>query len=200
MDRHIYRARDKYTDKWVYGYYVCISNERNNYPAHLIISQDCDYQGFGKFGKMNVHEIDSNTLCQCIGWRDSNKIPIFENDIVGFGRTGSYRYKELVWYCKEMNMLTSVPLDGIRFNGCDYWNGKYPNVEYSTLCLMLQDPYGDFSEIKVLGNIIDNPELLVDEKIDMEEFLDTCKIKDKDKSAITFRCLEPSAPSEETTN
>lgn len=33
MDRHIYRARDKYTDKWVYGYYVCVSNERNNYAA-----------------------------------------------------------------------------------------------------------------------------------------------------------------------
>ena len=25
---------------------------------------------------------------------------------------------------------------------------------------MMQDPYGDFKEIKVVGNIIDNPELL----------------------------------------
>ena len=63
-----------------------------------------------------------------------------------------------------MNMLTSVHIDGIEYNGYDYWNSKYPNVEYSTLCLMLQDPYGDFSEIKVLGNIIDNPELWEDKK------------------------------------
>lgn len=38
------------------------------------------------------------------------------------------------------------------------------------------------------------------EKIDMEEFLDTYEIRDKDGSIVTIRCLEPSAPSEETTN
>lgn len=38
------------------------------------------------------------------------------------------------------------------------------------------------------------------EKIDMEEFLDTYRIVDKDGSIITIRCLEPSAPSEEATN
>lgn len=43
------------------------------------------------------------------------------------------------------------------------------------------------------------------EKIDMEEFLDTYKVIGKDGSIITIRCLEPrclepSAPSEETTN
>ena len=38
------------------------------------------------------------------------------------------------------------------------------------------------------------------EKIDMEEFLNTYEIRDRDGSIITIRCLEPSAPSEETTN
>ena len=38
------------------------------------------------------------------------------------------------------------------------------------------------------------------EKIDMEEFLDTYEIRDKDGSIITIRCLEPGAPSEEATN
>ena len=38
------------------------------------------------------------------------------------------------------------------------------------------------------------------EKIDMEEFLDTYEIRDKDGSIVTIRCLEPCAPSEETTN
>ena len=38
------------------------------------------------------------------------------------------------------------------------------------------------------------------EKIDMEEFLNTYEIRDKDGSIITIRCLEPGAPSEETTN
>ena len=38
------------------------------------------------------------------------------------------------------------------------------------------------------------------EKIDMEEFLDTYEIRDKDGSIVTIRCLEPGAPSEESTN
>ena len=163
MDRHICRAKVICSDKWVYGYYVCVPNERNHNTLHLIFSQDCPYYGYNKFLRTNIYEVDPNTVCQCIGWKDSNHTLIFENDIVGFGSPDSYRHKELVWFCKEMNMLTSVPLDGIEFNGYDYYNSKYPNVEYSTLCLMLQDPYGDFSEIKVLGNIIDNPELLKEE-------------------------------------
>lgn len=173
MDRHICRAKvicsDKWvSNKWVYGYYVCVPNERNHNTLHLIISQDCFCYSYNEFLRTNIYEVEPNTVCQCIGWKDSNNTLIFENDIVGFGSPGSYRHKELVWFCKEMNMLTSVPLDGIEFNGYDYWNSKYPNVEYSTLCLMLKDPYGDFSEIKVLGNIIDNPELLEDEKIKKE--------------------------------
>ena len=160
MDRHICRAKEKYTGKWIYGYYVSVPNECNDNMVHLIISQDCAYRDYDDFQWLSIYEVDPNTVCQCIGWKDSNNTLIFENDIVGFGSPDSYRHKELVWFCKEMNMLTSVPLDGIEFNGYDYYNSKYPNVEYSTLCLMLQNPYGDFSEIKVLGNIIDNPELL----------------------------------------
>ena len=164
MDRHICRAKVICSDKWVYGYYVCVPNERNHNTLHLIFSQDCPYYGYNEFLRTNIYEVDPNTVCQCIGWKDSNNTLIFENDIIGFGSPDSYRHKELVWFCKEMNILTSVPLDGIEFNGYDYYNSKYPNVEYSTLCLMLQDPYGDFSEIKVLGNIIDNPELLKEEQ------------------------------------
>ena len=163
MDRHICRAKVICSDKWVYGYYVCVSDERNHNTLHLIISQDRSCYSYNEFLRTNIYEVEPNTVCQCIGWKDSNNTSIFENDIVGFGSPDSYRHKELVWFCKEMNMLTSVPLDGIEFNGYDYYNSKYPNVEYSTLCLMLQDPYGDFSEIKVLGNIIDNPELLKEE-------------------------------------
>ena len=166
MDRHICRAKRKDNGEWVQGVYYkqthFYGNESERY--YIITSTEAlDYDQ-----ALEYFEVDPDTICQCIGYYDSHETPIFQNDIVGFGRSGSYRHKELVWYCKEMNMLTSVPLDGIEFNGYDYCNSKYPNVEYSTLCLMLKDPYGDFSEIKVLGNIIDNPELLEDEKIEKE--------------------------------
>lgn len=158
MDRHICRAKRKDNGEWVQGVYYkqthFYGNESERY--YIITSTEAlDYDQ-----ALEYFEVDPDTICQCIGYYDSHDTLIFENDIVGFGREDSYRHKELVWYCKEMSMLTAVPLDGIEFNGYDYWNGKYPNVEYSTLCLMLQDPYGDFSDIKVLGNIIDNPKLL----------------------------------------
>lgn len=158
MDRHICRAKRKDNGEWVQGvYYKQTHFYGNESECYYIITstEALDYDQ-----ALEYFEVDPDTICQCIGYYDSHDTLIFENDIVAFGRADSYRHKELVWYCKEMNMLTSVPLDGIEFNGYDYWNGKYPNVEYSTLCLMLQDPYGDFSDIKVLGNIIDNPELL----------------------------------------
>ena len=59
-----------------------------------------------------------------------------------------------------MSLTDAVPLDGIDFNGHDYWNGNYPNFHYETFCAMMQDPWGDFSDIKVIGNIFDNPELM----------------------------------------
>ena len=56
--------------------------------------------------------------------------------------------------------MTAVSLDGIYFNGYDYGNMKNPTFPYSVFSLMCQDHWGDFKDIKVLGNIIDNPELL----------------------------------------
>ena len=63
-----------------------------------------------------------------------------------------------------MNMMDAIPLDGIEFNGYDYWNSKYPNFTYFDFCFMMQDHWGDFKEIKVIGNIYDNLELLEEQK------------------------------------
>ena len=160
MDRNMCKAKRQDNGEWVYGYYVCVPNEYGHDMANLIITPDCSYRGAGEFWYMDVHEVDPDTVCQSTGHYDRHNNLIFENDVVGFGRAGLYRDKDLVWFCKEMCMLTAVPIDGIEFDGYDYWNDKYPRYEYSTFCLMLQDPCGDFSDIKVLGNIIDNPELL----------------------------------------
>lgn len=158
MDKHICKAKRVDTGEWVYGYYVCVPNEYGHDMAHLIITEDCDYRGCGEFWWMDTHEVDPNTVCQCTGWCDSNKTPIFEKDIVEF--VGANTYKDLICWCNEMNMMNAVSLDGIEFNGFDYWNWKYPKYDYPAFCFMMQDPYGDFREIKVVGNIVDNPELL----------------------------------------
>ena len=156
MNKHICRAKDINTGEWVYGYYVAASHF--GHPEHVIIEKDTQYDGCGEFWYMDVHEIYPDTVCQCTGWHDSNKTPIFEKDVVEF--VGVNTHRDLIWWNNEMSDMEAVPVDWIEFNGYDFWNGKYPKANYSTFCLMMQDPWGDFKEIKVVGNIIDNPELV----------------------------------------
>lgn len=111
------------------------------------------------FGTLMVSNVDPKTVSQYTGWNDRHQTKIFENDVVEFV-SGTSLHRYLIWWQREGNMLTAVPLDGITFNGSDYWNGKFPKFDYSTFCLMMLDPYGDFRDIRVIGNIHDNPELL----------------------------------------
>ena len=157
MDRHICRAKRKDNGEWVYGYYIRCDGEINHGRTFILP----EVIGICRASITSIDgfiEVDSKTVCQCIGWHDSNKTPIFEKDVVEF--VGASTHMDLIWWCNEMSMMTAIPLEGIEFNGFDYWNGNYPKYEYSTFCLMMQDPWGDFKEIKVVGNIIDNPELV----------------------------------------
>lgn len=161
MDKHICKAKMIDNSDWVYGYYVALPDEYTHGKdiCHAILSLDCEHVCMGEYKSWGWYEVDPNTVCRCTGWCDNYKTPIFETDIVEF-KCGSIVDRFLIWWNGEMSMMTAVPLDGIQFNGWDYWNGKYPRFEYSAFCLMLQDPWGDFSDIKVIGNIVDNPELL----------------------------------------
>ena len=158
MDRHICRAKRKDNGQWIQGYIVkCDGNI--NHGRMFIIPEVTDIL----YKPNNITlgsfvEVYPDTICQCTGWNDTNKIPIFEKDVVEF--VGPNTHRDLIWWCNEMSQMEAVPVDGIEFNGYDFWNGKYPKANYSTFCLMMQDPWGDFKEIKVVGNIIDNPELV----------------------------------------
>lgn len=160
MNNHVCKAKDIKTGEWVSGYYVkkidpliCCCN------YHFILCQE--YQnGSDILNSMPTwHQVKPHTLCQHIGWNDTDGIPIYENDIVEFSVADiSYRY--LVWWNRESNMMTAVPLDGIRFNGFDYYNNFYRS--YEEFCLMMINVYGDYRSIKVIGNIFDNTELMKD--------------------------------------
>lgn len=145
MREILFRGKCVDNDEWVYGYLFVTRKGKYNikwYDEH--------------FGSSKTSEVVPETVGQFTGWVDNHNQKIFENDIVEFVCCNtSDRY--LIWWQRESSMMTAVPLDGIEFNGHDYWNGRYAQFQYETFCLMMFDPYGDFRDIKVIGNIHDNP-------------------------------------------
>ena len=90
--------------------------------------------------KKAVYEIDPSTICQCTGLNDKSGRRIFENDILSGHIDVEFPEDEtrkcVVWH--ENGWCTNEP-------GCDY---------YEEL-----DDF-DSENFEVIGNIIDNPELL----------------------------------------
>ena len=155
MDRYICRAKRKDNNEWVEGVYYKQTHFYGDESERYYIITSTEALNYDQ--ALEYFEVDPNTICQCTGWHDSNKTPIFEKDVVEF--VGPNTHRDLIWWNNEMSQMEAIPVDGIEFNGYDFWNSKYPKANYSTFCLMMQDPWGDFKEIKVVGNIINNPEI-----------------------------------------
>lgn len=156
----IFRAKRINDDEWIEGYHVKVERWADHYvgdiiiPRHTIIYPEyphCEFTGYDW--------INPKTLGRFIEYYDRHKQPIFEGDIVEFV-CGNSSQRYLLWWSNEMCMLEPVLVEGICFNGTDYWNEPMFRTEYSTFCLMLQDHYGDYKDIRVIGNIYDNPELI----------------------------------------
>ena len=188
-NRYLYRAKRTDNGEWIIGYHAVIGKREviiekepedfysienaKNAHGNKIVDVDpstiCQSTGFHdetKWEQLTKDEqqkfltkwnYEKDRFNQKEDW---NGKLIWENDIVEIENFGGTSYKYLIWWNREMNLMDSVPLDGIAFNGHDYWNGHYPNFHYETFCTMMQDPWGDFSYIKVISNIFDNPELL----------------------------------------
>ena len=100
-------------------------------------------------------------------------------DIVEFIRSKQVE-KVLIWYCFENSCRSAIFLDNCGFNGNDFYN--YGNIPYSEWCVMMTDPWGDFEDIRVIGNIIDNPEYVekfINEYYKLNDYL--VKREDNDK-------------------
>lgn len=110
--------------------------------------------------RLRSFDIFPETVCQYIGYLDYHKNKIFDGDIIEFTLGNKYKERYLIWFHGEISSIVEINLDGIRFNGNNYWNSKYPKTNWSEFCLMLQNIYGDFTDIKVVGNIHDNSELI----------------------------------------
>lgn len=72
MNRYLYKAKLKETNKWILGYYIMnVPDYEDSEVTHYIITSDND-----------TVVIDESTLCRCTGKFDVTGKLIFEHDIV----------------------------------------------------------------------------------------------------------------------
>jgi uncharacterized phage protein (TIGR01671 family) len=136
-----YKAKRLDNGEWVEGSLVSTPKADEEFKA-IIIPLD-DNGGYTEgiddecLGFEFWYKVDENTLCQCTGLKDKNGKLIWENDIVK------------VRYSDGQEEISQVLWDKY---------GYYPwaNEYQCDGCVL----YCEITDIEVIGNIFDNPEML----------------------------------------
>lgn len=129
-NRYLCRAKRLDNGECIIGY-VVFQGERAD-----IIQTERD-------GTWRWYPVDKNTICQCTGWTDRDKALIFEHDVIAYldtystdnGYTEADCIGEVVWDEETLSFQVTNRLSAESWEVLD-------------------------GECKVLGNTIDNPELL----------------------------------------
>ena len=163
MREILFRAKQSDTGEWIEGQYAFILNpftESGEPIKHIICN------GTNIF----CNEINPETLCQFIGLKDKNGRRIFEGDI--------FEFDDEVWESSYTSCGTEYNSWNIKNYGvvgyCDesarYDFTKYKYNENSVEANLHENNALDFaefvSELGVIGNIFDNPELLKEETLE----------------------------------
>ena len=131
-NRYLFRAKRIDNGEWVEGYYVK-GLDMHDKEVHMIFEPGTIFYSSGETD--GWVEVEASTICRCTGREDKNGKLIFENDIdVEFPEDETR--KRVVWH--ENGWCANEP-------GCD---------DYEEL-----DDF-DSENFEVIGNMIDNPELL----------------------------------------
>lgn len=137
MRKISYKGKEINTGEWVYGNSCVYKFKDSEYFVPAIQSvkkSDSEHET----DYLEYYEIDKGSLCEFIHRYDKNKKPIYENDIVIIpaGYSGDYHYKKAFGIIK-------YDIDGFY-------------IESENLA----DDY-NWSDIEVIGNTIENKELLL---------------------------------------
>ena len=143
-NRFLFRGKRIDNGEWVKGTLIRSNDAEVGYEAIIIPTNDSNMYtkggSRGDLGFENWHRVNETTICQCTGLKDKNGKLIFENDIFSWHIDVAFpedeTRKRVVWH--ENGWCTNE----LR---CD---------DYEEL-----DDF-DSENFEVIGNMIDNPELL----------------------------------------
>lgn len=132
MRENLFRGKRTDNGEWVYGSFCMDALELKNGL--------CGVDGFirrydADAGKMQMYEVDRETVGQFSGLTDKNGKKIFEGDVLLVSDTDT----AIVEYDETAAMFMTV--------------FGYAEGDFTSLC-------NQYPDIKIIGNIHDNPELL----------------------------------------
>lgn len=143
-----FRGKATPCNEWVYGSYVVMKNDINTITRHAIMNRSDKENHYIKDGKsyhMSLSVVDENTIGQFTGLCDINGKEIYEGDIIKSSH-GTIHY---IVYDNDLACFKAVVA---RYN---------PSNEYSNL----SKGWIAHLDEEVIGNIHDNPELIIKRKV-----------------------------------
>ena len=158
-NRYLYKAKKIDNDKWVTGYYAVIG-KRNVIIEKGAENYYCPDTCESRHGNQ-ICEVDPRTVCQCTGLKDKNGKLIFENDILMNHDNPVDIIKAVFGEFTVIDMEMEEEIDDVIG-----WHYEVIPTDALSKCkpfcyaMPLTGAYIDQCNMKVVGNIFDNPELL----------------------------------------
>lgn len=131
-DRYLFKAKRLDDGEWVQGYIVKYGATGQK-KWYIVSDYASDLYSF---------LIDKNTICQCTGLKDKNGKLIWENDVVAYWDTYS----------------TESGLAEVDCVGQIVWSDK--TMSFQVTNRLSAESYEVLDECSVIGNIVDDKELL----------------------------------------
>ena len=136
-NRYLFRAKRNDTDEWIIGSLLVDKQQdhETGEQMEIIGIYPSEYKDFAK-------KIDPSTICQCTGFKDENGKLIWENDIVAYWDTYSTENGQA-----EADCVGKV-----------VWDDE--TISFQVTNRLSAESWEVLDECSVIGNAIDNPELL----------------------------------------
>lgn len=143
MRENLFRGK-KCNGEWTYGYYVQADYSWHDYGKHKewIVCSACANGGW--FALQEKHAVIPETIGQYTGLTDKNGKKIFEGDIC----------EVTVFTCEgeDKHFLCEVCFE--------YSSFIFRDLKRSGLEILFSDIYDFKTDVEVIGNVYDNPELI----------------------------------------
>ena len=136
-DRYLYKAKRTDNGEWVQGYLVYDNRDK----LYRII-MDIQYSTGTCITTDNAPRLDSSTICQCTGLKDTDGKLILENDVVAYWDT----------YSTESGYAEADCIGKV------VWDDE--TISFQVTNRLSAESYEVLDECSVIGNKFDNPELL----------------------------------------